>query len=65
MADIRSTSEDRQEPPRPQSIPDDFVWDPEVRAWYAPGEPSQFDTDAWAAEFRKELEEIEIGRAHV
>lgn len=54
MPDESSTSEYEPEPPRPKTIPDDFIWDPPTQAWYAPGEPSDFD----AAASRRELQEI-------
>src|SRR5207247_710648 len=43
---------------RPRTIPDDFIYDPETDAYYAPGEPSPFDVDAWMRDVEKELEEI-------
>ena len=54
MPDESSTSEYEPEPPRPKTIPDDFIWDPPTQAWYAPGEPSDYD----AAASRRELQEI-------
>ncbi|MGI8604672.1 MAG: hypothetical protein ACR2OZ_17000 [Verrucomicrobiales bacterium] len=54
MKDQHSTSEDKKEPARPRSIPDDFIWDPEVEAWYPPGEPTEFDAEASL----RELQEI-------
>ena len=55
MKDRRSTSKNKNEPPRPKTIPDDFIWDPEIEAWYPPGEPSGWDAEAWMREFRDEL----------
>ena len=43
MKDQRSTSDNKKEPPRPKSIPVDFIWDPEIEAWFAPGEPSTYN----------------------
>ncbi len=54
MKDRRSTSKNKNEPPRPKTIPDDFIWDPEIEAWYPPGEPSGWDAEAWLREFREE-----------
>ena len=42
MKDQPSTSDDQTEPERPGTIPDDFIWDPEIEAWYAPGIPSVY-----------------------
>lgn len=58
MTDQHSTSGDGNEPPRPKSIPDDFIWDPELEAWYAPGEPSGWDAEAWLREFREEMNNL-------
>ena len=52
MKDQPSNSDDdKKEPPRPRTIPDDFIWDEELQAWYPPGEPSTFDAEAWQREF--------------
>lgn len=55
MQDQPSTCDDNGEPrPRPKTIPDDFIWDAETQAWYAPGTPSKWDSEA----FRRDLEEV-------
>ena len=54
MKDQHSTSNGDKEPVRPRSIPADFIWDPEFKAWFAPGEPSTYDAEA----FRRNLEKI-------
>jgi len=46
-----NSDDDKKEPPRPRTIPDDFIWDEELQAWYPPGEPSTFDAEAWQREF--------------
>ena len=48
MKDQHSGSDADKEPVRPRTIPDDFIWDPEVQAWYPPGEPSNFDLAAFS-----------------
>ena len=54
MKDQPSNSDDdKKEPPRPRTIPDDFLWDEELQAWYAPGDPSTFDVEAWGREFEE------------
>ena len=54
MKDQPSNSDDdKKEPPRPRTIPDDFLWDEELQAWYAPGDPSTFDIEAWGREFEE------------
>lgn len=58
MKDRRSTSNNNNEPPRPKTIPDDFIWDPETEGWYPPGEPSGWDVEAWMREFREELDNL-------
>lgn len=58
MKDQRSTSKNKNEPPRSKTIPDDFIWDPEIEAWYAPGEPSAWDAEKWMREFREELNNL-------
>ncbi|MEX2139682.1 MAG: hypothetical protein WD894_10500 [Pirellulales bacterium] len=60
MKDQPSTSGDRKEPPRPKTIPDDFIWDPEVEAWYPPGEPSPFTAEYWL-HFLDDLTEEDYG----
>jgi hypothetical protein len=61
VKDQHSTSGDRKEPVRPSTIPDDFIWDPEIEAWYAPGEPSGFDVEAWMRDFNNLPEEVRRG----
>jgi hypothetical protein len=58
VQDQPSTSDKDKEPPRPRTIPDDFLWDPEAQAWYPPGTPSEFDLEAWRRNFEQTLEEI-------
>lgn len=53
MENQPSTSDDDQEPPR-VGIPDDFIWRPEYQAWFAPGEPSDWDREA----FRRRVDEL-------
>jgi hypothetical protein len=54
VQDQPSTSvDDKKEPPRPGTIPDDFLWDEQLQAWYPPGEPSTFDAEAWLREFEE------------
>ena len=55
MTDQPSTSDHDNEPPRGRSITADFIWDPELQAWYAPGEPSMWDAEAWLREFQEEM----------
>lgn len=54
MKDQPSNSDDKKEPVRPKTIPDDFIWVPESQGWIAPGEPSTFDVEAWRREFEEE-----------
>lgn len=50
-----NSDDDRAEPfPRPGTIPDDFLWDPEEQCWYPPGAPTEYEANAW----RRELERI-------
>lgn len=63
MQDQRSTSDDstsdgRQEPPRPRTIPDDFIWDPEEQAWYPPGEPTNWDQEAFSRELQETIRKV-------
>lgn len=58
MKDQHSASDKAKEPPRPRTVPDDFIWDPELQAWYAPGEPGDFDVEAWRRNFQKLCEEL-------
>ena len=51
MQDQPSSSLDKNEPPRPRTIPDDFIWDEETQGWYPPGEPSTYDPTEWRREF--------------
>jgi hypothetical protein len=53
VKDQPSTSGDNNEPERPKTIPDDFIWDPENECWYPPGEPSTFDVAAWLRQFEE------------
>lgn len=39
---------------RSPTIPDDFIYDPELHAYHAPGEPSYFDVEA----IRREIAQI-------
>ncbi len=58
MQDRPSTSDKGKEPPRPGTIPADFLWDPEAQAWYPPGTPSDFDLEAFRRNLDKVLEEL-------
>jgi hypothetical protein len=52
VQDQPSTCDDNGEPrPRPKTIPDDFIWDPEEQAWYPPGEPTAWDAEGWRRKF--------------
>jgi hypothetical protein len=42
---------------RPATIPDDFIYDPEIDAYYPPGEATTFDWETWRREFDLEREE--------
>ena len=53
MQDQPSGSNYEPEPPRLSTTPDDFIWDPERQGWYAPGEPSLWDAEAWCREFEE------------
>jgi hypothetical protein len=53
VKDQPSTSSDNNEPQRPNTIPDDFIWDPENECWYPPGEPSTFDVAAYLRRFEE------------
>jgi hypothetical protein len=54
VQDQPSTSgDDKKEPPRPGTIPDDFIWDDELQAWYSPGESCTWDAEAWRREFEE------------
>ncbi len=57
MKDQPSTSGDHEEPVRPRSIPDDFIWDLKYQAWFAPGEPSTWDPEEWLREFNNREKE--------
>lgn len=58
MQDQPSTSDKDKEPPRPRTIPDDFIWDPEYQAWFPPGTPCDLGLEAWRRDFEQTLEEI-------
>jgi hypothetical protein len=58
MKDPHSTSGKDKEPPRPRTVPDDFFWDPKLQAWYPPGEPSDFDVEAFHQETMRIIEEV-------
>jgi hypothetical protein len=59
VQDQPSASDDRQEPtPRPGTIPDDFIWDPETQAWYASGEPSNWDQEAFSRELQETIRKV-------
>lgn len=51
-----NSGDDKKEPPRPRTIPDDFIWDEETQGWYPPGDPSTYDAEAEA--WRREFEEM-------
>ena len=57
MQDQPSNSDKGKEPPRPRSIPDDFIWDPELEAWYQPGEATPFDIEALRRRIQQTIEE--------
>lgn len=42
---------------RPITIPDDFIYDPVSHSYYAPGEPSSFDVEAFSQSIREIVEE--------
>ena len=42
---------------RAATIPDDFIYDPEINAYYPPGEATVFDVEAWRREFDRDREE--------
>ena len=50
---LSNSGDDTKEPPRPRTIPDDFLWDEQVQGWYPPGEPSTYDHEAWRREFEE------------
>jgi hypothetical protein len=53
VQDQPSISPDSSEPPRPRTIPDDFIWDEETQGWYPPGEPSNYDPTEWRRRFEE------------
>jgi hypothetical protein len=68
VKDQHSTSDhDEEEPVRfrvppqpsnnPPGIPPEFVYDPEYDAYFAPGEPSTFDAEAFRRDLNKHIEE--------
>jgi hypothetical protein len=57
VPDQPSTSDYPPEPPRGRSIPDDFICDPETQAWYAPGEPSNWDQAAYSRRLQQTIRE--------
>ena len=72
MKDQHSTSDNDEEepvrfrvPPKPSNnppgIPPEFVYDPEYDAYFAPGEPSTFDAEAFLRNLNKQTEEGECG----
>jgi len=42
---------------RPITIPDDFIYDPDSHSYYAPGEPSSFDSEAECQKIREIVEQ--------
>ena len=46
---------------RPATIPDDFIYDPEMNAYYPPGEPTTYDAEAELREIKKLREECRGG----
>lgn len=58
MPDQPSTPDYEPEPPRGRSIPDDFIWDPETQAWYAPGEPCTWDNEAHSRRLEETIREV-------
>jgi hypothetical protein len=52
-----STSDYEPEPPRSRTIPDDFIWVPELQGWIAPGTPSQYSKEEVLAYEEAEWEE--------
>ncbi len=42
---------------RARTIPDDFIYDPVTHAYYAPGEPTEFDAEAFSQSIREIVEE--------
>lgn len=58
MKDGPSNTGASTEPPRLKTTPDDFIWDEERQCWDPPGEPSDWDAEAWLRnyeELRKEF----------
>lgn len=53
----RFTVDDSQYPQRPENIPDDYYWDPEVHAWYPPGGPVIPDPEAVRAYIEAEWQQ--------
>lgn len=47
---------------RPATIPDDFIYDPEVDGYYPSGEGSKWDAAAWLREFNEEKKGYECGK---
>jgi hypothetical protein len=43
---------------RPRTIPDDFIYDPEINAYYPPGEPSNWSVAEWEKEFEEEWKDV-------
>jgi hypothetical protein len=62
VQDQPSTSGDSNEPPRPKTIPDDFLWDPVEEGWYPPGEASTWDSAAWRREFEEARRRGDFGQ---
>jgi hypothetical protein len=56
VKDQHLTSDKGKEPERPGTIPADFIWDPEIEAWYAPGETS--DCQEWLKKIQEDLARI-------
>lgn len=68
MKDQPSTSDDDdddEEPvrfSRPQPSMDEYLeYDPETDSYYAPGEPSDWNPEAWSREFEKTCKEVRGG----
>lgn len=53
-----STGDYEPEPPRPRTIPDDFIWDPPTQSWYPPGEPSNWDQAAFDRELAETIRRV-------
>lgn len=53
-----STSDDRKEPPRNGTIPDDFIWNPDTQSWYLPGEPGNWDQAAFSRELTETIRRV-------